>query len=121
MDIVRDIHGVRALICRDEGAPLLREGDANDFLSAAWAHDATLVAIPIARLGDDFFRLRTRLAGEIAQKFVNYQIRLVITGDIANWLVESAALRDFVREANMGRALWFVADLAELEARLLKG
>lgn len=119
MDIVRDIHGVRMLICGDEGAPLVREGDANDFLSAAWAHDAALVAIPVARLGEDFFRLRTRLAGDVAQKFVNYQVKLAIVGDIAGWLAESAALRDFVREANHGRALWFVADIAELEARLM--
>jgi len=31
-----------------------------------------------ADLGGDFFELRTRLAGELFQKFVNYQIRIAI-------------------------------------------
>ncbi len=117
-DIVRDIHALRVLVCATEGDTLAREQDANAFIGAAWEHRAVLVAIPVERLADDFFRLSTRLAGEVMQKFVNYSLRLAIVGDISRWLADSKALRDFVYEANKGQSIWFVAHLAELEQRL---
>ncbi|MBV8683896.1 MAG: DUF4180 domain-containing protein [Caulobacteraceae bacterium] len=72
--------------------------------------------IPVSRIDDAFFQLRTRLAGGIVQKFVNYRLRLVVLGDISPWTDKSEALQDYVRESNRGRALWFVTDLAELES-----
>jgi hypothetical protein len=49
--------------------PALRTGqDAVDLMSAASEQRATWIVIPAARLGDEFFELRTRIAGEIAQK-----------------------------------------------------
>ncbi|MDA4835826.1 DUF4180 domain-containing protein, partial [Enterobacter hormaechei] len=59
-----------------------------------------------------------RIAGEVIQKFVNYQIRLAILGDISAWADTSKPLRDFVYETNRGRSLWFIRDLAELDQRL---
>lgn len=117
-DTLREIHTLRVLICANEGETLAREQDANTFIGAAWEHQAALVAIPVARLADDFFRLSTRLAGDVTQKFVNYNLRLAIVGDISHWLVDSKALRDFVYEANKGQSIWFVADIGELEQRL---
>ena len=118
MDMIRELHGTLVLICAEDGPPLASERDANDFLGAAWAAEATMVAIPVARLDPAFFRLSTRLAGEVAQKFVNYRIRLAIIGDISTQCAQSKALRDFVHESNQGQALWFVRDIAALDARL---
>ncbi|ARQ02953.1 DUF4180 domain-containing protein [Pseudorhodoplanes sinuspersici] len=117
-DIAKDIHTDHVLICDAEGPKLAHERDANDLLSAAFAHSATLVAIPVARLGDDFLRLNTRLAGDVVQKFANYKVRLAIVGDLSPQIAQSKALHDFVYEANRGQQLWFVKDMAELEARL---
>jgi len=55
--------------------------DATDLISAAWSEEATLVVIPVTRLHEDFFRLRTGLAGEIVSRFVGYRLRLAIVGD----------------------------------------
>ena len=118
MDMIRELHGTHVLICAENGPPLASERDANDFLGAAWAAEATMVAIPVARLDPAFFQLATRLAGEVAQKFVNYRIRLAIVGDISPQCAQSKALRDFVHESNQGQALWFVRDIAALDARL---
>jgi hypothetical protein len=106
------------LLCAEDGPQIKGEREASDILSAAWAEQATLVAIPVARLDADFFSLSTGTAGNIIQKFVNYQMQLAIIGDISRWMAESTAFRDFVVEANRGQALWFVADLDMLEARL---
>ncbi|WP_288195011.1 DUF4180 domain-containing protein [uncultured Phyllobacterium sp.] len=117
-DDVIEMHGLRVLLFAGEGDKLAAARDANTFLSETWAQDATLAVIPVSRLGDDFLDLKTRIAGEVIQKFVNYQIRLAILGDISAWADTSKPLRDFVYETNRGRSLWFIRDLAELEQRL---
>ena len=117
-DLCREVHGATVLVCGIEGSALRNERDASHFLSAAWAGNATCVALPIERLGPDFFQLHTRMAGEIAQKFVNYHIRLAIVGDISSFQNQSKALRDFVFESNRGQSLWFAKDWSEFESRL---
>jgi hypothetical protein len=47
-------------------------------MSAAREHVVCLIVPPVDRLGDDFFRLKTRIAGEIIQKFVTYGVRAAI-------------------------------------------
>ena len=118
MDMIRELHGTTVLICAQDGPPLAAERDVNDFLGVAWAAEAAMVAIPVARLDPAFFQLATRLAGEVAQKFVNYRMRLAIVGDISAQCAQSKALRDFGYESNQGQALWFVNDLAALDAKL---
>ncbi|WP_077960687.1 DUF4180 domain-containing protein [Ensifer adhaerens] len=113
-----EIGTARVLQCADNGPLLARPGDANDFLGDAWGHEATVVAIPVERLGPDFLDLSTRVAGEVFQKFVNYHMRLAIVGDIGARLEASKALTDFVRETNKGTSIWFVPDFESLRARL---
>lgn len=111
-------NGVVVLLCGEDGPALADHQDAADLVGQALGGGADLIVVPVARLDGRFFDLRSGLAGAVAQKFVNYRIRLAVVGDIAPHLAASSALRDFVREANRGRQLWFVADLAELDARL---
>ena len=106
------------LECAAEGESIRNNRDLNELISMAWEHRVTLIAIPVERLGDDFFRLSTGMAGEIVQKFVNYRLRLAIVGDISRQVAESTALRDFVRESNRGNQIWFVNNLEELDQRL---
>ena len=117
-DTVLELHGVTVLACAPDGPKLSRESDATDLIGEAFGRHADLVLLPVERLTDEFFTLSTRLAGEVAQKFVNYRLRLAIVGDISRHLEASSALRDFVRETNRGNQLWFVADRAELDERL---
>jgi len=58
------------------------------------------------------------VAGEILQKLINYRFRVAILGDVSAAVAGSAALRDFVVESNRGEMVWFLPDLAALEARL---
>lgn len=60
---------------------------------------------------EGFFDLKTRLAGEIIQKYVNYGIRLAIIGDFSGYT--SQALNDFIYESNQGKHLYFVKNLDE--------
>lgn len=90
----------------------------NDLIAQAFGEQADLVCVPVSRLGDGFFDLRTGVAGEYAQKFVNYRIRVAVVGDISDHLERSEALRAFVTESNRGRQLWFLPTQAEVDDRL---
>ncbi len=67
-------------------------------------------------LHPDFFDLRTRIAGEIAQKAVNYQFRLIIIGEFAKY--SSTSLRDFIREGNRGKSINFYGKVEEALEKL---
>ena len=113
-----ELHGVRVLECGVEGKPPRTAKDATDIISEAWTHKAKLIALRADWLGDDFFRLSTRIAGEVVQKLLDYGLRVAVVGDISQRVAESEALRDWVRECNRGRQVWFVKDMEELAERL---
>jgi len=117
MTQIVEIGKSRILYFSQNGAVLRAAADANDFISEAWSNEADVLAIPVERLGPDFLKLSTGVAGEVFQKFVNYGLGCAIVGDITQALEGSGALRDFVRETNKGKSIWFVQDVAELEVR----
>lgn len=69
--------------------------------------DCDRMAIGKALLSERFFDLKTRLAGEILQKYVNYQMKVAICGDFSGY--ESQSLRDFIYECNKGSHIFFLA------------
>jgi len=115
---VRVIGDHRVLVLPATGSAIGAE-QATDLVGDAWGFDASVVAVPAERLDPDFFRLSTRVAGEVTQKLVNYHLHLVVVGDVRAHVEASEALARYVDEANRGRHVWFVADEAELERRLV--
>ena len=106
----------------DASGPVIVDGHgAVDVIGETWGEAADLLVIPVERLAPEFFVLSTGIAGEVLQKFVTYGCRLAIVGDIDAHLESSSALRDFVRESNSGRHVWFLPDEAALHARLATG
>ena len=59
----------------------------------------------------EFFDLKTGLAGEILQKFTNYEFKLAIVGNFET--VQSKSLRDFIFESNRAKRYLFVASQQE--------
>ena len=110
--------GVTAYVCAPDGPKLDGSRAATDIIGDAYGSGATLMVVPVERLGADFLTLSTRIAGEIIQKFVNYGATVAFVGDVSEAVAASDALRDFIRESNRGRHVWFVADLADLEAKI---
>lgn len=117
---VTELHGMTLLTYAGDGPKLRDERDAVDVVAAAMEHGAELVVLPVERLDEDFFKLRTGVAGAMVQKFVNYQVRVTVLGDVAAYTGASTALRDFVYESNRGSQLWFVEDTTALDARLAR-
>jgi len=115
-----ELHGVRVLECVPDGTRLQTYNDAVDLVGKTFENRATLIVIPVECLGNEFFQLKTRIAGELIQKFVQYRRHLVIVGDISGFLAESSALRAFVAESNRGKEVWFLASRDELNDRLAR-
>jgi hypothetical protein len=118
MDRLDERGGRRIWAVGDEGPLLGSSRDASDLLGEALGADAEAIAVPAARLAPAFLQLRSGLAGEFIQKFVNYRLAFAVLGDISGPLTESEALRDFVRESNRGRSVFFLPDLDAFAARL---
>lgn len=118
---VRMIGGHAVFVCVDDGACLAEDRALSDLIGELFGSGAKLVAVPLARLGPDFLRLSTGLAGQVLQKLVNYRFRIAVIGDVSAAAAKSEPLRDFIRESNRGRTVWFVDDLAALEAKLAAG
>jgi hypothetical protein len=65
---------------------------------------------------EDFFNVRTRLAGDILQKFINYQIKIAIVGDFS--VYTSKSLKDFIYESNKGKNIFFLSNEKQAVDRL---
>ncbi|MFC0499972.1 DUF4180 domain-containing protein [Asaia krungthepensis] len=109
---------IRVLSCDVNGPRISTEADVNSLVGAAFSGRAGLVALPAARLGQNFFDLQTGFAGLLVQKFVNYQLRLAVLGDISAACARSRALRDFVYESNKGASCLFLNALEDLSQKL---
>lgn len=85
--------------------------DATDCLAnVRYQTDCDCLILPIDAFSAEFFDLKTKIAGEILQKFVTYDMRLAIVGDFTPYTNNSKSLRDFIFESNKGKAIGFVAD-----------
>ncbi|KRE58364.1 DUF4180 domain-containing protein [Paenibacillus sp. Soil750] len=59
-------------------------------------------------LTEDFFELKTKLAGDVLQKYTNYHMKMAVIGEFDQY--DSKSLRDFIYECNHGKQFFFVAD-----------
>jgi hypothetical protein len=62
-------------------------------------------------LDERFFDLKTGFAGEILQKFANYNFKMAVVGDYSHYT--SKSLKDFIFESNKGKLVFFKKNLEE--------
>ncbi|GEC92408.1 DUF4180 domain-containing protein [Brevibacillus brevis] len=68
--------------------------------------DSNRIIINKSLINESFFDLKTRLAGEILQKFINYRVKVAIVGDFS--VYTSKSLKDFIYESNNGNDIFFL-------------
>lgn len=66
------------------------------------------IALNKEAIVEEFFILSKGLAGEVLQKFINYQTKFAIYGDFSKYT--SKPIRDFIYESNNGKDIFFVKD-----------
>lgn len=92
------------------GSEMISEpGDILDIMVEAGYGGSNKIIVHKETLHPDFFDLKTKLAGEILQKFSNYRMHLAIVGDFSG--IRSKSLNDFIRESNKRGIISFVDSL----------
>jgi hypothetical protein len=112
-----DSGGARVAVCVSDGVVIHDGQSALDFvMDIAYGHGCNSIAIDKAAISEDFFKLSTGIAGEVAQKFANYRFRVAVIGDFSGYTSEP--LRDYMYECNNGKHLYFVPDYNTAIAKL---
>lgn len=91
--------------------------DMLDIMADAGYNGCSGLIIYEKTLTCDFFDLKTKVAGEILQKFSNYRMKLAIIGDFSD--NKSKSLKDFIRESNRRGIICFVESIEEGKSKLL--
>lgn len=108
VNVTKHIHGSSKIAIIDSDGPLLGDTRAALDLMTEVKHvyGCDKMILPRAALADGFFDLKTHLAGEVLQKYVNCHMKLAIVGDLEDQA--SKSLRDFMRESNGGSQFFFL-------------
>lgn len=86
--------------------------DGLDLLGSIYFEDFNRMIIHEKNISPEFFDLKTKIAGDILQKFTQYQMPLIIIGDFSKY--NSKSLNDFILESNKGQQVNFVQHLSEV-------
>jgi hypothetical protein len=96
------------IIARADSIVLSDEQSALDFIMTLSSETGSnRIALNKDGISEDFFKLSTKLAGDILQKFINYNIKFAIFGDFSSYT--SKPLKDFFYECNKGNNIFFVS------------
>lgn len=85
-------------------------------MTARYETGTNLIAVDKEAITEDFFVLSRGLAGEVLQKFINYEAKIAIFGDFSQYT--SKPLKDFIYESNKGQDIFFVSTKTEAVERL---
>ena len=86
--------------------------DGLDLLGNLYYQDFDKIIIHEKNITPEFFDLKTKIAGEILQKFAQYQMPLIIVGDFSKY--KSKSLNDFIFESNKSQQINFIKDLSNI-------
>jgi Domain of unknown function (DUF4180) len=112
-----EANGHNITMIHSESILLNDEQSALDMImSISFETGSNRIALNKEAISEEFFKLSTRLAGNILQKFINYHIKFAIIGDFSSYT--SKSLKDFIYESNKGNSLFFVSSEQEAVDKL---
>lgn len=113
---ISDINNTPIAQVTGHGSVINSVDDALDIIGNAGYQGAQKIIIYEENIAPAFFDLKTGLAGEILQKFINYNMQLAIVGSFSKY--NSNALSNFIYESNKTGRVNFVATPEEATAKL---
>lgn len=120
MDIRRiDKNGIGIAVVTSNEKIVTDVQSALDLLATvSYEVDCNRIILNKSVICEEFFDLKTRLAGEILQKFINYRTKIAIIGDFS--MYSSKSLKDFIYECNNGRDIFFLSEEDQAIEKLSK-
>ncbi|NLV91460.1 MAG: DUF4180 domain-containing protein [Firmicutes bacterium] len=112
-----NIQGVEIALV-DSSEVLIKDGQSalDILMTVSYESGCNRIVLDKSVICEDFFNLRTGIAGEVLQKVVNYQLKVAIVGDFS--MYTSKSLADFIYESNQGRHVFFVSTTEEAIEKL---
>ncbi|EJR63203.1 DUF4180 domain-containing protein [Bacillus paramycoides] len=102
------ISGTNIAIIRNDTVVISDVQSALDLMATVqYEVDSRCIIIHKSLISESFFDLKTRLAGDILQKFINYRVKIAIVGDFSTYT--SKSLKDFIYECNKGNDIFYLA------------
>jgi len=114
-----DISGTQIAEVTDADFIISNVQDAVDLLGDLYFNNCSRIILHESNFHPDFFRLHTGFAGDVLQKFSNYNCRLAVIGDFSKY--KSKPLQDFIRESNKGNLVSFVDNIEAAFQKLRSG
>lgn len=108
---IQKLNKTTAVITSDKKVITDIQSGLDLIMTAKYEAETNLIAIDKSAVADEFFILSSGLAGEILQKFINYQAKIAIYGDYSKYT--SKPLKDFIYESNKGKDIFFVSTKEE--------
>jgi hypothetical protein len=115
---IRKVNGVDLAEVISDRIIIKETQDALDLMANISYQGSNKIIMNEKNIIPDFFDLKTKIAGEILQKFSTYNVYLAIIGDFSKY--SSKSLRDFIFESNKTGRINFVNSLEEAIGRLSK-
>ena len=116
---IYSINNVKIARILPEGIVIKNEQDALELIANCYYNGASKLLIHETQIHPDFFDLKSGLAGEILQKFSNYQAQLAIIGDFLKY--SSNSLQDFIRVSNRAGRIFFIGNEEDGINKLAQG
>jgi DNA-binding PadR family transcriptional regulator len=115
---IREIESKKYIELISTTEPLSTENDALDLIALCWEHETNAIMIHYAALSEDFFKLKTKVAGNIIQKFINYSIKAAAI--IPQETIQKGRFKEMAMETNKGDHFRLYESKEEAEKWLLK-
>lgn len=108
MNVTVNENGVsKVAVITGTGLLISSTQDALDLMATLrYQYGCSKMVLGKEAITENFFDLKTRIAGEILQKFTNYGMKVAIVGDFG--VYTSKSLKDFIFESNNGRQVFFM-------------
>nr|WP_242959587.1 DUF4180 domain-containing protein [Clostridium beijerinckii] len=97
---------------------LSSEQDVVDCISICMENDVYTIMFHSNVLSEDFFNLKTRIAGMALQKFINYHVKVAVI--IENEEKLNDRFKEMIMESNKGNNFRTFKDTAEAESWISK-
>ena len=101
-----EVNGIKLAELISDEIVIIEPQDALDIMAESGYMGSDKLIFHEKNIGAAFFDLKSRLAGEILQKFSNYRVQLAIVVDHNKFT--SKSLHDFIRESNKLGRIFFV-------------
>lgn len=115
---IREVENKKYIELISTTEPLTTENDALDLIALCWEHETNALMIHYASLSEDFFKLKTKVAGNIIQKFINYGIKAATI--VPQEIIQKGRFKEMAVETNQGNHFRLYESKEEAEKWLLE-